>query len=107
MKQLTKLEAWRKIRDAYATPPEDRTEEQETLVEYGICAAIEELEWLEALDWPLAEDMAENTKSDKPDEEWGQGYFLAFGDSATQETNHLRADYCHLQAVIEETGGVR
>ena len=40
---MTRTHAWRKVAEAFGTPPEQRTEEQRQVTRYGLCFGLEVL----------------------------------------------------------------
>ena len=111
--KLTEPQAWRVIRDAYATPPSKRNKSQRRLAVLGICNAVEALEcmynFVSSMDIEVGHDAELNGVSGlgfrtSDGERWGTGYF--FCNFVDRANDLLRADYCELQAVIIEEGGV-
>lgn len=101
---------WREIAVAFYTPRDERTDEQMYIALTGLCGAVHGLYGDEFVTIDVRDDMLEVIALDIT-ELGDSGYRSVNGSEYFCDYNHwmndiLRADYCWMQAEIEESGGV-
>lgn len=94
--------AWRMIAVAYYTPINNRTKKQDEVAWDGICNGVKTL--LCGKPHPyIYRNMMSSLRLDLMDNDGGAYFYYPVKAEGNDEA---RADYCWLQAVISETGGI-